>query len=91
MLADLDDDTTQWTTQVAYGLSEGTYMISTSPAGDTITNFATTVSNAGVDSYAIKLLFGDWVYIQDNVNGVVRLDLTAKASLRVCWRTRRQT
>lgn len=72
MLADLDD-TTEWTTQVAYGLSEGTYMISTSPAGDTITNFASEIANAGIDSYAIKILFGDWVYINDNVNGVIRL------------------
>jgi hypothetical protein len=72
MLADCDDST-QWTTQVTYGLSEGTYMISTSPAGDTITNFASTIASAGIDSYAIKLLLGDWCYINDNVNGVVRL------------------
>ncbi|MFZ0270994.1 MAG: hypothetical protein WAL34_04005 [Acidobacteriaceae bacterium] len=72
ILADLDD-TTQWTTQAAFGLSEGVYMIAVSPAGDTITNFATTVANAGVDSYAIKLLFGDWCYINDAVNGVQRL------------------
>jgi hypothetical protein len=72
MLADLDDST-EWTTQVAYGLSEGTYMVSTSPAGDTITNFASTIASAGIDSYAIKILLGDWCYINDNVNGVVRL------------------
>lgn len=72
MLADADD-TTQWTTQAVYGLSEGTYMICTSPAGDTISAFTTAVAAAGVDSYAVKLLFGDWVYINDNVNGVVRL------------------
>ena len=72
MLADLDDST-EWTTQVAYGLSEGTYMIATSPAGDTISNFASTIATAGIDSYAIKILLGDWCYINDNVNGVVRL------------------
>jgi hypothetical protein len=72
MLTDLDDPT-EWTTQVAYGLSEGTYMIAVSPAGDTLANFATEVANNGVDSYAIKLLFGDWCYINDNVNGLVRL------------------
>jgi hypothetical protein len=72
ILADLDDST-EWTTQAAFGLSEGVYMIAVSPAGDTITNFATTVASAGVDSYAIKLLFGDWCYINDNVNGVQRL------------------
>lgn len=72
MLADCDDST-QWTLQVAYGLSEGTYMISTSPAGDTITNFASTISSAGIDSYSIKILLGDWCYINDNVNLVTRL------------------
>lgn len=72
MLTDADD-TTQWTLQVAYGLSEGTYMIGVSPAGDTITNFTTEISGAGIDSYAMKILFGDWCYINDNVNNLVRL------------------
>ncbi|MCE9565845.1 MAG: phage tail protein [Planctomycetes bacterium] len=72
MLADADDST-QWTTQVAYGLSEGTYMIMTGPAGDTISNAVSVKSTAGIDSYAAKLLFGDWVYINDNVNNQIRL------------------
>lgn len=72
VLADVDDST-QWTTQVAYGLSEGTYMIMTGPAGDTIGNAASIKASAGIDSYAAKLLFGDWVLIADNVNGVQRL------------------
>lgn len=72
MLADADDST-QWTTQVAYGLSEGTYMIMTGPAGDTISNATSTKGTAGIDSYAAKLLFGDWVYVNDNVNNQIRL------------------
>ena len=72
MLADADDST-QWTTQVAYGLSEGTYMIMTGPAGDTISNAVSVKAAAGIDSYAGKLLFGDWIMITDNVNGVQRL------------------
>lgn len=72
MLADADDST-QWSLQVAYGLSEGTYMIMTGPAGDTIANAVTAKATAGIDSYAAKLLFGDWVYINDNVNNVIRL------------------
>ena len=71
-LADADDST-QWSAQVAYGLSEGTYMVMTGPAGDTITNAASAKATAGIDSYAGKLLFGDWVYVNDNVNGQVRL------------------
>ncbi|GAB3249190.1 hypothetical protein [Chitinimonas naiadis] len=72
VLADCDDSTS-WTTQVAYGLSEGTYMVMTGPAGDTISNAATVKATAGIDSYSAKLLFGDWVYFQDTVNGVIRL------------------
>lgn len=72
MLADADDST-QWTLQAAYGLSEGTYMIAASPAGDTIAGFASTLSGAGIDSYAIKVMFGDWVRIYDPVGGVTRL------------------
>jgi hypothetical protein len=72
MLADADDST-QWSAQVAYGLSEGTYMIMTGPAGDTISNAVSAKGTAGIDSYAAKLLFGDWIYINDNVNNQVRL------------------
>ncbi|MGN5354888.1 phage tail protein [Ralstonia sp. L16] len=72
MLADCADATT-WPTQVAFGLSEGIYMIGTGPSGDTIANAVTAKSTAGIDSYAFKLLFGDWVYWLDTVNGVTRL------------------
>ena len=72
MLADADDST-QWTAQVAYGLSEGTYMVMTGPAGDTISNAVAAKATAGIDSYAAKLLFGDWAYFSDAANGQVRL------------------
>jgi phage tail sheath protein FI len=72
MLADADD-TTQWTYQVAFGLSEGVYMIGVSPAGDTITNIATSIATAGIDSYAMKIIFGDWCFIFDQVNNQTRL------------------
>lgn len=72
MLADADDST-QWSLQVAYGLAEGTYMIMTGPSGDTITNAVTAKATAGIDSYAAKLLFGDWVYFNDTVNNQTRL------------------
>ena len=72
MLADCDDSTS-WTNQVAYGLSEGTYMVMVGPAGDTIANAVTVKGTAGIDSYAAKLLFGDWIYFNDTVNGSVRL------------------
>ena len=72
MLADLDDPTT-FTVQVAYGLSEGTYMIGTGPAGETITSAATAKATAGIDTYAMKVLLGDWCYWADPVNGSTRL------------------
>ncbi len=67
------DDTTTFTNQVAFGLSEGIYMIGTTPAGDTSTTAISTKSSAGIDSYAFKYMFGDWVYFNDTVNGQVRL------------------
>lgn len=72
LLADCDDSTS-WTTQVAFGLSEGIYMIGVGPASDTISNAVTVKSSAGIDSYAFKLLFGDWIYFKDTVNSVTRL------------------
>jgi phage tail sheath protein FI len=73
VLADLSDSAS-WTTQESFGLSEGVYMIMTGPAGDNIANAVTTKATAGVDSYAAKLMFGDWLYWLDSTNnGAVRL------------------
>ena len=72
VLAD-GDDSTQWTTQAEFGLSEGLYMICTGPAGDTISNAISIKQIAGLDSYAAKLMFGDWIWWSDQVNSTVRL------------------
>ena len=72
MLADCDDTTT-FSTQVAYGYSEGTYMVGVTPAGDTIANAVATKATAGIDAYIFKYLLGDWVYFLDTVNNVTRL------------------
>ncbi len=72
VLAD-SDDSAQWMTQASFGLSEGVYMILTGSAGDTV-NAATAIKRAvGLDSYAAKLMFGDWLWWTDQVNGTVRL------------------
>lgn len=71
VLADCDTSTA-WTTEVAYGLSEGTYMILVGPSGDTVSNAVSVKATAGIDNYIAKYLHGDWVYFQDTVNGVVR-------------------
>ena len=72
LLADTDDPT-QWGAQTAFGLSEGVYMILTGPAGDNIANAVTVKAEAGIDSYAAKLMFGDWVYWVDQANILTRL------------------
>jgi uncharacterized protein len=72
VLADTDDST-QWTTQAAFGLEEGLYMILTGPAADTITNAVATKQAAGLDTYACKMMFGDWIWWNDQINGVLRL------------------
>jgi phage tail sheath protein FI len=72
MLADADDPT-QWTAQSGFGLSEGVYMILVGPAGQAILDAVTAKQQAGLDSYAAKLMFGDWIYWNDQANGVTRL------------------
>ncbi len=72
LLADADD-ASQYTVQAAFALSEGLYMIATGPTGDTIANAVLTKQTAGLDSYGVKLMFGDWIYWNDQSNGNVRL------------------
>lgn len=72
MLSDCDDSTT-YTTQVSYGLSEGSYMIMVGPSGQTISSAISAKQTAGIDSYAAKLLLGDWVYFNDTTNNQLRL------------------
>jgi hypothetical protein len=72
LLADCDDSTT-WTTQDAFGLANGIYMLCVGPAGQTVATAASAKSGAGLDSYGTKLLMGDWCYWQDNVNNQQRL------------------
>lgn len=72
MLVDADDST-QWTTQSGFGRSEGIYMILVSPAGDTIANAVATKGSAGLDDYAAKLMFGDWIWWNDQVNATLRV------------------
>ncbi len=72
LLADTDDST-QWTTQAAFGLAEGIYMILTGPQGDTITDAISTLQSVGLDSYSAKMMFGDWIWWNDQTNNLLRL------------------
>ena len=71
-LADLTDETS-FPTQIVYGLANGAYMVGATPSGDTISNAVSTKASTGVDSYAMKLQFGDWEYWLDTANSVTRL------------------
>jgi hypothetical protein len=64
VLADADD-TTVWSSQLAFAKSELCEVFCVSPAGDTLSNFASTNT---VDDPWLKAIFGDWVYMIDSVN-----------------------
>lgn len=72
LLSDVDD-AAQWSVQAEFGLQEGTYMVLTGPAGDTIQNAVAVKQQAGLDSWGAKLMFGDWLWWSDQVNNTVRL------------------
>lgn len=72
MLADASD-VTQWTYQNAFGLAEGVYMITTLPAGTSVSTAVTDVQTNGPDSYALKIMHGDWLYWYDQTNAAFRL------------------
>lgn len=71
-LVDLTD-ATQWPTMVTYALSEGVYPVTQGPAGASYATVAASLATAGCDSYALKVMVGDWVYWQDQVNGQQRM------------------
>lgn len=69
MLCDLAD-TTSFSTQAAFGLDIGCYMIGCTAAGDTISNAVLELANAGIDTFTMKVMFGDWIYWIDTTNNV---------------------
>ncbi len=72
MLADATDNT-QWTAQTAFGLSEGVYMITALPESTSVEAAITAVQANGPDSYAMKIMHGDWLYWYDQTDQVFRL------------------
>jgi uncharacterized protein len=72
VLADCADAST-WTTQAGFGVQESIYMVLTTPAGDSIEAAIAAKRAAGLDHYAAKLMFGDWLWWSDQTNEVVRL------------------
>ena len=66
-------DPAHWTMQAAFGLQEGMYMVLTGPPGDAIQSAISVMHAAGLDSYAAKLMFGDWLWWSDQTNSTIRL------------------
>ncbi|WP_419757343.1 phage tail protein [Acidisoma sp.] len=66
-------DPGQWSAIEGFASSEGMYAMLAGPASDTISNAIAIKASAGVDSFAAKLLFGDWLWWWDATNGTQRL------------------
>ncbi|CAI9121031.1 phage tail sheath protein [Brytella acorum] len=64
-------DSSCFTIQAAFGLGEGAYMVVSGPQGDTLANAVANKASAGLDSYAVKLMFGDWIWWNDDTNGLM--------------------
>lgn len=62
-----------FSTQLAFGLTEGIYFHVAVAAGKNPTNSVADMTTAAIDGYGIKVLSGDWCYWQDNFNNVLRL------------------
>lgn len=63
-------DTATWPAQVAFGRSEGAYMMLVGPKGETVSSAATAKATAGIDDQAAKVILGDWCYWFDATNGL---------------------
>lgn len=66
-------DSTQWSAINAFASVEGMYYVGQGAAGASYSTVSTALNTAGVDSYASKIMVGDWQYWQDNVNGQLRM------------------
>ena len=71
LLADMTDST-QWSTISSFALFEGMYAVLAGAAGQTISAAVSAKTTAGLDSYAVKVLLGDYVLWVDNVTGQQR-------------------
>lgn len=66
-------DSTAWSTILSFGLSEGIFFGEAAAAGVSCDTTITNLGTAGADGYGLKVLAGDWVYWQDQVNNQQRL------------------
>ncbi len=71
-LCDLTDHTA-WATVDAFAQAEGMYAIVAGAAGQSITTGRSNKTSAGIDTYTMKVMLGDYVFWHDTVNGITRL------------------
>ncbi len=72
LLLDSADNNT-WTEMNAFGLQEGMYALGCTAPGTSGISTQSALQTAGVTSYALKMMVGDWCYYNDTVNGVLRM------------------
>ncbi|WP_068170956.1 phage tail protein [Neokomagataea thailandica] len=72
-------DSTLWAAQAAFGASEGIYMITSTQVSDTVSNAVAVKAASGVDSVALKVMFGDWLYWNDDTYGMMLVSAQAFA------------
>ncbi len=72
VLADVSTPAT-FSLQAAFGQSEGVYMIAVGAPGQTTQSGITAFGTANIQSWALKVLLGDWLYWFDPANNVQRV------------------
>lgn len=72
MVADLTDPTA-WTTLAGLALSEGIYFFAGIAPSTTVAAAVALKASAGIDTYSLKLMHGDYLYWQDTTNAALRL------------------
>ncbi len=72
-LVDMTTFTGNWSTMLAFGLSEGIYFHTAHAAGTSLAASVANMATAACDGYGIKVMQGDWCYWQDNYNNTLRL------------------
>lgn len=63
-------DLSSFSTQLALGLQIGAYVVTATAMSDTITSAVSELPLYGIDSFGIKVLFGDWIVWIDTTNGI---------------------
>lgn len=64
-------DATLWSQMAAYGLSEGTYVVTSGSPSQSIQTAVNILNTSGAASTWLKVMFGDWIYVNDDTFGII--------------------